>query len=106
MPGCPYNSGSSTMRIGGKPRNPAIVDILIILGLIILNGVFAMSEIAVVSSKRIRLQNLAENGSRGAQAALELSDHPSRFLSTIQVGITLIGIFNGAFGEASLVAKL
>jgi len=65
-----------------------------------------MSEIAVVSSKRIRLQKLSENGSRGAKAALELSDSPSRFLSTIQVGITLIGIFNGAFGEASLVTKL
>jgi putative hemolysin len=82
------------------------MDILIILGLILVNGVFAMSEIAVVSSKRIRLQKLSENGSRGAQAALELSDSPSRFLSTIQVGITLIGIFNGAFGEASLVANL
>jgi len=82
------------------------VDILIILGLILVNGVFAMSEIAIVSSKRIRLQRLAENGSRGAQAALDLSDSPSRFLSTIQVGITLIGIFNGAFGEASLVARL
>lgn len=82
------------------------MDILIILGLILVNGLFAMSEIAVVSSKRIRLQKLAENGSRGAQAALELSDSPSRFLSTIQVGITLIGIFNGAFGEASLVAQL
>jgi putative hemolysin len=65
-----------------------------------------MSEIAVVSSKRIRLQKLSENGSRGARAALELSDSPSRFLSTIQVGITLIGIFNGAYGEASLVANL
>src|SRR5690606_4554230 len=65
-----------------------------------------MSEIAVVTSKRIRLQKLAENGSRGAKAALDLSDSPSRFLSTIQVGITLIGIFNGAFGEASLVAQL
>jgi putative hemolysin len=82
------------------------VDIIIILGLILLNGVFAMSEIAVVSSKRIRLQKLAENGSRGAQAAIELADSPSRFLSTIQVGITLIGIFNGAFGEASLVTQL
>lgn len=81
------------------------MDILIILALILLNGLFAMSEIAVVSSKRIRLQKLSENGSRGATAALELSDSPSRFLSTIQVGITLIGIFNGAFGEASLVAK-
>lgn len=82
------------------------MDILIILVLILVNGLFAMSEIAVVSSKRIRLQKLAENGSRGAKAALELSDSPSRFLSTIQVGITLIGIFNGAFGEASLVAQL
>lgn len=83
-----------------------MVDIFIILGLILINGIFAMSEIAVVSSKRIRLQKLAENGSRGAKTALELSEHPSRFLSTVQVGITLIGIFNGAFGEASLVADL
>lgn len=82
------------------------MDILIILGLILVNGVFAMSEIAIVTSKRIRLQKLAENGSRGAKAALDLSDSPSRFLSTIQVGITLIGIFNGAFGEASLVERL
>jgi putative hemolysin len=82
------------------------VDILIILGLILLNGVFAMSELAVVSSKRMRLEKLSENGSRGARAALHLADSPSRFLSTVQVGITLIGIFNGAFGEASLVEKL
>lgn len=93
-------------RDSGQPHDPVPVDILIILGLILVNGVFAMSEIAIVSSKRIRLQRLSENGSRGAQAALELSDNPSRFLSTIQVGITLIGIFNGAFGEASLVAQL
>lgn len=82
------------------------MDILIILGLILVNGIFAMSEIAIVTSKRIRLQKLSENGSRGAQAALDLSESPSRFLSTIQVGITLIGIFNGAYGEASLVASL
>lgn len=82
------------------------MDIIIILGLILINGVFAMSEIAIVTSKRIRLQKLSENGSRGAKAALDLSDSPSRFLSTIQVGITLIGIFNGAFGEASLVERL
>ena len=90
----------------GEPGIPVLVDIFIILGLILLNGVFAMSEIAVVSSKRIRLQKLAEMGSRGAKSALDLADSPSRFLSTIQVGITLIGIFNGAFGEASLVADL
>lgn len=65
-----------------------------------------MSELAVVSSRRIRLQTLADNGSRGARAALQLAEEPSRFLSTVQVGITLIGIFNGAFGEASLVARL
>lgn len=82
------------------------MEILIILGLILLNGVFAMSELAVVSSKRLRLEKLSENGSRGARAALQLADSPSRFFSTVQVGITLIGIFNGAFGEASLVAKL
>jgi putative hemolysin len=82
------------------------VDILIILGLILLNGVFSMSELAVVSSKRMRLEKLSQNGSRGARAALHLADSPSRFLSTVQVGITLIGIFNGAFGEASLVARV
>lgn len=82
------------------------MDILIILGLILVNGVFAMSEIAIVSSKRIRLQKLAENGSLGAKAALDLSESPSRFLSTVQIGITLIGIFTGAFGEASLVTEL
>lgn len=82
------------------------MDILIILGLILINGIFAMSELAVVSSKRMRLEKLSENGSRGARAALHLADSPSRFLSTVQVGITLIGIFNGAFGEASLVERL
>jgi len=65
-----------------------------------------MSELAVVSSKRIRLEKLSENGSRGARAALQLADSPNRFLSTVQVGITLIGIFNGAYGEASLVERL
>jgi putative hemolysin len=82
------------------------VDIFIILGLILINGIFAMSELAVVSSKRMRLEKLSENGSRGARAALHLANNPSRFLSTVQVGITLIGIFNGAFGEASLVERL
>ena len=82
------------------------MDILIILGLILINGLFAMSEIAIVSSKRIRLQNKADAGSKSAAAALQLSDHPSRFLSTVQIGITLIGIFNGAFGEASIVSRL
>ncbi len=83
-----------------------LTDILIILFLILLNGVFAMSELALVSAKRMRLEKSAAEGSRGARAALDLADEPSHFLSTVQVGITLISIFNGAFGEASLVAHL
>jgi putative hemolysin len=83
-----------------------MTDIIIILALILLNGVFSMSELAVVSAKRLRLEKLAHDGNRGARKAIKLQDDPNRFLSTVQVGITLIGIFNGAFGEASLVAKL
>jgi putative hemolysin len=83
-----------------------LTDILIILFLILLNGVFAMSELALVSAKRMRLEKSAQEGSRGARTALDLADEPSHFLSTVQVGITLISIFNGAFGEASLVAHL
>jgi putative hemolysin len=83
-----------------------MADIFIILVLILLNGIFAMSELAVVSAKRMRLEKMASEGNAGAPAAITLSENPSRFLSTVQVGITLIGIFNGAFGEASLVARL
>ncbi|RYF04945.1 MAG: HlyC/CorC family transporter [Oxalobacteraceae bacterium] len=83
-----------------------MTDIIIIVFLILLNGVFSMSELAVVSAKRMRLEKLAAEGSGGAGTALALADDPSRFLSTVQVGITLIGIFNGAFGEASLTARL
>ena len=89
-----------------ETRFHTMTDILIILFLILLNGVFAMSELALVSAKRLRLEKQAEEGSRGAHAALRLADNPSHFLSTVQVGITLISIFNGAFGEASLVARL
>ncbi|MEO7495216.1 MAG: hemolysin family protein [Massilia sp.] len=82
------------------------MEILIILGLILLNGVFAMAELALVSAKRARLERRAAEGSEGAATALALADEPSAMLSTVQVGITLISIFNGAFGEASLVARL
>lgn len=83
-----------------------MVDVVIILALILLNGVFSLSELAVVSAKRLRLEKMADEGRRGAGSALDLHDDPSRFLSTVQVGITLISIFNGAFGEASLTARL
>ena len=82
------------------------LELAVVLGLILLNGIFAMAEMAIVSSRRIRLQQMAENGSRGARRALELSENPSRFLSGVQVGITLIGILSGAFGGATLGARL
>jgi len=82
------------------------MDLGIILLLIVLNGIFAMSEIAVVSSRKARLQRMAEDGSQGAAAALKLHSEPSRFLSTIQVGITSIGILSGAVGEAALADPL
>ncbi|NLA51704.1 MAG: HlyC/CorC family transporter [Alcaligenaceae bacterium] len=83
-----------------------MIGVLIILFLILVNGVFAMSEIALVSAKRMRIQQQADQGDASAAAALILVDNPSRLLSTIQIGITLIGIFMGAFGEASIVTQL
>src|SRR5437764_111772 len=83
-----------------------MADILIILALIVLNGIFALAELAIVSARRLRLERMALEGNAGADTAIRLADDPSRFLSTVQVGMTLIGIFNGAFGEASLVARL
>jgi putative hemolysin len=78
------------------------MDIALLLFLILLNGVFAMSEIAVISSRKARLQRLAEDGSPGAHSALALHNEPSNFLSTIQVGITSVGILSGAIGETAL----
>jgi putative hemolysin len=83
-----------------------MVDVVIILALILLNGVFAMSELAIVSARRLRLDKMNAGGNAGAGSAIDLHDDPSRFLSTVQVGITLISIFNGAYGEASLTAHL
>lgn len=82
------------------------MDIVLLLFLILLNGILAMSEIAVVSSRKARLQKLADDESPGAQSALELSNEPSTFLSTIQVGITTVGILSGAIGEAALADPL
>jgi len=77
-------------------------DVLIILLLVILNGLLAMSELAVVSSRRSRLKAMARAGRRGAQTALDLAADPGRFLSTVQIGITLTGIVAGAYSGASL----
>ncbi len=77
-------------------------DLCIILFLVLLNGVFAMSELAIVSARRARLQSMAKNGRPGAQTALDLAAEPGRFLSTVQIGITLIAILAGAYSGASL----
>jgi putative hemolysin len=81
-------------------------EIAIIFALLIANGVFAMAEIAVVSAKKARLRRLADQGNGKARIALELAESPNRFLSTVQIGITLVGIFAGAFGGATLAAEL
>jgi len=78
------------------------LDVVVIFLLVCLNGVFAMSELAVVSSRKPRLKAMARAGRRGAQTALELASDPGRFLSTVQIGITLIGILAGAYSGASL----
>lgn len=84
----------------GQPS--PFVELLIILLLTILNGVFSMSEIALVSSRRSRLETAAKNGDRRAQVALDLANSPNRFLSTVQIGITLIGILLGIFSGDKL----
>ena len=82
------------------------MEIAILLGLIVLNGLFAMSEIALVTARRARLQKLIDEGDAAAVAAVRLGENPTRFLSTIQIGITSIGVLNGIVGEAALAAPL
>lgn len=95
-------------RSGPAAHRPAMlsVEISIVVLLILLNGFFAMSELAVVSARRGRLQQMAEDGSHAARTALALQEDPSRFLSAVQIGITLIGILNGAVGSATLGDRL
>jgi len=82
------------------------VEIAIVLVLMVVNGVFAMSELAVISSRKVRLESLAKQTNAGARAALDLISDPSRFLSTVQIGITLVGIFAGAYSGATLAEPL
>lgn len=83
-----------------------VLELFIAVFLILLNGVFALSELAVVSSRRMRLKAMADRGKVGARAALALAEDPGRFLSTVQIGITLVGILAGAFSGAALGARL
>lgn len=83
-----------------------LIEIFIILILIFLNGIFAMSEFAIVSARKMRLQQRAEKGDARAAVALELAEEPTSFLSTIQIGITLVGIFAGAYGGVTVAKGL
>jgi putative hemolysin len=83
-----------------------VFEIAVVLVLITLNGLFALSELAVVSSRRSRLRSLAQEGRRGANRALALASDPSRFLSTVQIGITAVGLAAGAYSGATLSADL
>lgn len=82
------------------------MEILILFGLVLLNGLFAMAEIALVTARRARLTPLAASGDAAAAAALRLGEEPTKFLSTVQIGITSIGLLNGIVGEAVLAAPL
>lgn len=82
------------------------IEILIILILITLNGIFALSEIAIITSRKIKLQKLSKSGDKNADIAIALAESPNQFLSTIQIGITLIGILAGAFGGATIAQSI
>jgi len=83
-----------------------MIYILVIVILILLNGFFALSEIALVSSKKTRLETYSNEGHKGAKVALQLQSKSENFLSAIQVGITLIGIINGVYGGVTIAAKV
>ncbi len=82
------------------------MEVLILFALILLNGLFAMSEIALVTARKARLQKLIDEGDSSAAAAVALGENPTRFLSTIQIGITSIGVLNGIVGEATLAQPI
>jgi putative hemolysin len=85
---------------------PVSLEVLLILLLTLANGALAMSEIAIVSARRARLQQRAAEGERGARVALRMAEEPTRFLSTVQIGISLVGVLAGAFGGATLANRL
>ena len=82
------------------------VELTIVVALILINGVFAMAELAVVSSRRARLQALVDRDVTGSRRALALASNPGKFISTVQIGITLVGVLSGAFSGATLGLRL
>lgn len=83
-----------------------LLEILLVFALTLVNGVLAMSELAIVSSRSSRLKVMADKGSRGAAIAMRLAADPGRFLSSVQIGITLVGVLSGAFSGATLGVRL
>ena len=86
--------------------NDWFAEVLVIFLLLLINGLFAMSEMAIVSARKIRLQQLANSGNRSARITLKLAHDPNKFLATVQIGITSIGVLSGAFGGATLARKI
>src|SRR5690606_31490224 len=82
------------------------MELIIIIALVLLNGVFALSEMALVSSRKFKLESMQKRGSKGAGVALEMSENPTKFLSTVQIGITLIGILLGVYGGENLTQDI
>lgn len=82
------------------------IDFLLILLIVFANGIFVMSELAIVSARKVRLQQLASQGNRKARIALELANAPNQFLAIVQIGITLLAILSGAFGESTIARRL
>lgn len=80
------------------------MEIFIIIALVLFNGIFAMSEMSLVSSRKFKLENFSKKGNQGAKMALKLSEHPTKFLSTVQIGITLIGILLGVYSGENITA--
>lgn len=98
-------NGNATGEILHQSGTSIFMKILLLVGLIVLNGLFAMSEIALVAAKTSRLKRLAKKH-KAAKVALDLKENPTRFLSTIQIGITVIGLLSGIVGEATLSVPL
>ena len=82
------------------------IDVVVILALMLVNAAFAMSELAIVSSRRPRLEALARHGHKGARVAIELASDPGKFLSTVQTGITLTAVFAGAFSDEPQLVRV
>ncbi len=108
-PKSPRNNLCAAPKAGYSPRlkmSQITFELILIAVLLVANGIFAMAEIALVSARKARLKTLADEGASGAKLALDLANSPGKFLSTVQVGITLVGVLAGAVGGANIADKL